>query len=154
MPPVERNAEATAGVRRTAWNSCSHHDRRSRTRPGGWATSTDGIRPGALPCQLLDHATGYLIAAGALTGLARRARTGEATHVSVSLARTARWLLDQGIKPAGQSAGDDPARQADIYRTALGNGWSSISPPGQLDGHPLSWPHLPPAYAQAPPGWS
>lgn len=120
----------------------------------GWATSTDGIRPGALPCQLLDHATGYLIAAGALAALGRRARTGDATHVSVSLARTARWLLDQGIVPARQSAGDDPERQADTYRTALGNGWSTISPPGQLDGHPLSWPHLPPAYAQAPPNWS
>jgi crotonobetainyl-CoA:carnitine CoA-transferase CaiB-like acyl-CoA transferase len=120
----------------------------------GWATSTDNIRPGALPCQLLDHATGYLIAAGALASLARRARTGDATHVSVSLAGTARWLLEQGIKPARQSAGDDPKRQADTYRTALGNGWSGISPPGQLDGHPLSWPHLPPAYAQAPSAWS
>ncbi|MCO1594142.1 CoA transferase [Micromonospora sp. RHAY321] len=120
----------------------------------GWATSTDGIQPGALPCQLLDHATGYLIAAGALAALGRRARTGEATHVSVSLARTARWLLDQGSMPARQSAGEDPKRQADTYRTALGNGWSTISPPGQLDGSPLSWPHLPPAYAQASPYWS
>ena len=120
----------------------------------GWATSTDGIRPGALPCQLLDHATGYLIAAGALAALGRRARTGEATHVSVSLARTARWLLDQGIVPARQSADDDPKRHADSYRTALGNGWSAIGPPGQLDGRPLTWPHLPPAYAQAPPDWS
>jgi crotonobetainyl-CoA:carnitine CoA-transferase CaiB-like acyl-CoA transferase len=120
----------------------------------GWATSTDNIRPGALPCQLLDHATGYLIAAGALAALARRARTGEATHVSVSLARTAHWLLGQGIMPARLSAGDDPQRQADTYRTALGNGWSGISPPGHLDGQPLSWPHLPPAYAQAPPAWS
>jgi len=120
----------------------------------GWATSTDSIRPGALPCQLLDHATGYLIAAGALAALARRARTSEATHVSVSLARTAEWLLGQGITPAWQSVGDDPQHQADTYRTALGNGWSGISPPGHLDGQPLRWPHLPPAYAQAPPAWS
>jgi hypothetical protein len=34
-----------------------------------------------------------------LAALGRRARTGDATHVSVSLARTARWLLDQGILP-------------------------------------------------------
>ncbi|MGW4498280.1 CoA transferase [Micromonospora sp. NPDC004336] len=120
----------------------------------GWATSTDGSRPGALPCQLLDHATGYLVAAGALAALGRRARTGEATHVSVSLARTAQWLLDQEGTPAGPGADDDPKRSADTYRTALGNGWSAISPPGRLDGHPLSWPHLPPAYAQSPPVWS
>jgi crotonobetainyl-CoA:carnitine CoA-transferase CaiB-like acyl-CoA transferase len=116
----------------------------------GWATSTDGVRPGALPCQLLDHATGYLIAAGALAALARRARTGEATHVSVSLARTARWLLDQGTRPVEPSA----ELSVDAYRTPLGNGWTGISPPGRLDGRPLSWPHLPPAYGQAPPRWT
>ncbi|MFI6072025.1 CoA transferase [Actinoplanes sp. NPDC051343] len=120
----------------------------------GWATTTDGIRPGALPCQLLDHATGYLIAAGALAASARRARTGETTHVSVSLARTARCLLDQGMRPAKQDAPDDAKHQADAYRTALGNGWSAISPPGQLNSRPLNWPHLPPAYAQSPPVWS
>jgi crotonobetainyl-CoA:carnitine CoA-transferase CaiB-like acyl-CoA transferase len=106
-------------------------------------------RPGALPCQLLDHASGYLIAVGVLAALGRRARTGEATHVSVSLARTARWLLDQGLRPA-RSTMELPA---DTYRTALGNGWSAISPPGQLDGGGLSWPHLPPAYGRAPPDW-
>ncbi|MFI5836591.1 CoA transferase [Micromonospora sp. NPDC051300] len=120
----------------------------------GWATSPDGDRPGALPCQLLDHATGYLVAAGALAALGRRARTGDATHVSVSLTRTARWLLDQGSDPDGPSAGDDPERRADAYRIPLGDGWSGISPPGRLDGRSLSWPHLPPAYGQAPARWS
>jgi hypothetical protein len=148
---VTLSAWGTAGI----WGTRRGFDSLVQIATGiGWATSTDNVRPGALPCQLLDHATGYLIAAGALAALARRARTGEATHVSVSLARTARWLLDQGITPTRQSAGDDPQRQADIYRAALGNGWSGISPPGHLDGRPLSWPHLPPAYAQAPPAWS
>ncbi|MEV0153736.1 CoA transferase [Micromonospora sp. NPDC050686] len=148
---VTLSAWGTAGT----WGTRRGFDSLVQIATGiGWATSTDGIQPGALPCQLLDHATGYLIAAGALAALGRRARTGDATHVSVSLARTARWLLDQGIMPARQSAGGDPKRHADTYRTALGNGWSAISPPGQLDGRPLSWPHLPPAYAQAPPDWS
>lgn len=148
---VTLSAWGTAGT----WGTRRGFDSLVQIATGiGWATSTDGIQPGALPCQLLDHATGYLIAAGALAALGRRARTGDATHVSVSLARTARWLLDQGIMPARRSAGDDPKRQADTYRTALGNGWSAISPPGQLDGRPLSWPHLPPAYAQASPDWS
>ena len=117
----------------------------------GWATSTDGTRPGTLPCQLLDHATGYLVAAGALAALAHRARTGEATHVSLSLARTARWLLDQGPAPARASDAEDPPAEA--YRTGFGNGWTGISPPGRIDGQPLRWPHLPPAYTQAPPAW-
>jgi len=102
---------------------------------------------------MLDHATGYLIAAGALAAAARRARTGEATHVSVSLARTARWLLDQGTHPAAPIVEGHRDHRGDAYRTALGGGWSGISPPGRLDGRPLSWPHLPPAYGEAPAEW-
>jgi hypothetical protein len=119
----------------------------------GWATSTDGTRPGTLPCQLLDHATGYLLAAGIFTVLARRARTGEAAHVSVSLARTARWLLDQGVHPTHRATSGEEQPHADAYRIALGNGWSSISPPGRLDGRSLSWPCLPPAYGRSPAAW-
>jgi crotonobetainyl-CoA:carnitine CoA-transferase CaiB-like acyl-CoA transferase len=119
----------------------------------GWATSTDGSRPGTLPCQLLDHATGYLLAAGILTALARRARTGMVAHVSVSLARTARWLLDQDANPSHPATGGEQQPPVDPYRVALGNGWNGIGPPGQLDGRPLNWPHLPPAYGQAAPAW-
>ncbi|MBO3739174.1 CoA transferase [Actinoplanes flavus] len=118
----------------------------------GWAVSPDGIRPGTLPCQLLDHATGYLLAAGILTALARRAAGGPATHVSVSLTRTATWLLDQPRKPPLPGTRDaHPA--IDDHRVPLGDGWTGISPPGLLDGHPLRWPHLPPRYGQSPPAF-
>lgn len=121
----------------------------------GQATSSDGNRPGSLPCQLLDHATGYLLAAGALAALANRARTGLASHVSVSLARTAQWLLDQGVRTEEQQ---NTAEQAEMlaaaYRVSLGDGWSSISPPGQIDGQALRWPHLPPRYGCARPSWA
>ncbi|MEG3613587.1 CoA transferase [Isoptericola haloaureus] len=56
--------------------------------------SPDGVTPGALPAQALDHATGYLLAAGVLTALTDRAADGVGRDVSVSLARTATWLLD------------------------------------------------------------
>lgn len=114
----------------------------------GWAAG-DGSRPGALPCQVLDHATGYLLASGVLAALTRRARTGEAAHVSVSLERTARWLLEQGPRGASDPGEDDP----DAYRVDLGGGWTGISPPGSLDGQPLRWPHLPAAYGAAAPTW-
>ncbi len=121
----------------------------------GVASSPDGIRPGTLPCQLLDHATGYLLAAGALSALALRARTGQASHVSVSLSRTAQWLLDQGVQSMSHSGTHE---QGDFlvepYRVSLGDGWSSISPPGKIDGMQLSWPHLPPRYGSAQPVWS
>lgn len=51
-------------------------------------------KPGALPAQALDHATGYLLAAGIVDALAQRRRDSYGRDVSVSLARAATWLLD------------------------------------------------------------
>ncbi|GLU35510.1 hypothetical protein Busp01_53520 [Trinickia caryophylli] len=42
--------------------------------------------PKHLPCQALDHATGYLAAFGAMVALMRRAKEGGSWHVRVSLA--------------------------------------------------------------------
>lgn len=66
--------------------------------------SADGVRPGALPAQVLDHATGYLVAAGVLTALRRRAVEGGTWRVSAHLARTAQWLLRQ--PPVGEPERD------------------------------------------------
>ena len=114
----------------------------------GWAAG-DARRPGTLPCQLLDHATGYLLAAAALTALTRRARDGVATHVHASLERTARWLLEQGPRDGVPGSDADP----EVFRVPLGDGWTSISAPGEWDGHPLRWPRLPVAYGRAPAAW-
>ncbi|WP_241566044.1 CoA transferase [Prescottella agglutinans] len=55
----------------------------------------DAGRPGALPAQALDHASGYLLAAGAIDALVDGRRDGAGRDVDVSLARTAAWLLDR-----------------------------------------------------------
>jgi crotonobetainyl-CoA:carnitine CoA-transferase CaiB-like acyl-CoA transferase len=52
--------------------------------------------PKALPAQELDHATGYLLAFGAMTALARRAEQGGSWHVRGSLAQTGHWLRQLG----------------------------------------------------------
>jgi crotonobetainyl-CoA:carnitine CoA-transferase CaiB-like acyl-CoA transferase len=52
--------------------------------------------PKELPCQALDHATGYLMAFGAMMALARKAREGGSWHVRVSLAQTGHWLSSLG----------------------------------------------------------
>ncbi|NYE72384.1 CoA transferase [Microlunatus parietis] len=72
--------------------------------------SADGVRPGALPAQALDHATGYLLAAGVLSALRRRAEQGGTWRVSAHLARTAHWLLrtDARDGPAHPVADPDP----------------------------------------------
>ena len=55
--------------------------------------SADGRTPGALPAQALDHATGYLLAAGILAALRNRSVQGGSWRVAAHLARTAHWLL-------------------------------------------------------------
>ena len=73
--------------------------------------SVTGPEPGALPCQLLDHGTGYLAAAAVLDGLHRQS-TGGGTHVRrLSLARTAMWLTSLGVRP----------RRRDCARRGIGD---------------------------------
>lgn len=48
--------------------------------------------PGKLPCQALDHATGYLAAFATMVALQRRAVEGGSWQVRVSLAQTGHWL--------------------------------------------------------------
>lgn len=63
-------------------------------------------KPRHLPCQALDHATGYLAAFGAMAALARRATEGGSWHVRVSLAQTGRWLQSFGQLADGWKAPD------------------------------------------------
>jgi crotonobetainyl-CoA:carnitine CoA-transferase CaiB-like acyl-CoA transferase len=62
--------------------------------------------PKHLPCQALDHATGYLAAFGAMAALLRRANEGGSWHVRVSLAQTGRWLQSFGTLDEGWRAPD------------------------------------------------
>src|SRR5262249_21352886 len=47
--------------------------------------------PKELPCQALDHATGYLLAFGAMMARLRQSRDGGSWLVRASLAQTGRW---------------------------------------------------------------
>jgi crotonobetainyl-CoA:carnitine CoA-transferase CaiB-like acyl-CoA transferase len=71
------------------------------------AADIEGPKP--LPAQILDHATGYLLAYGAMSALLRRAREGGSWHVRASLAQTGYWLRSLGRIEAGLRA-PDPAR--------------------------------------------
>jgi hypothetical protein len=63
----------------------------------GQAAGIDG--PKELPAQILDHATGYLMAFGAMMAKARQSREGGSWHVRVSLAQTGRWIWSLGRLP-------------------------------------------------------
>jgi crotonobetainyl-CoA:carnitine CoA-transferase CaiB-like acyl-CoA transferase len=58
-------------------------------------------RPRALPMQILDEATGYLMAFGAAAALCRQQREGGSWHVQVSLAQTGNWLRGLGRVAGG-----------------------------------------------------
>src|SRR5690606_5310457 len=60
------------------------------------AQAAGSDRPKPLPMQILDHASGYLMAFGAQVALARQATEGGSWRVRVSLAQTARWLRSLG----------------------------------------------------------
>ncbi len=97
------------------------------------------VRP--LPAQALDHATGYLAAAGAMAALARRRREGGTWHVQVSLLRTARWLAGAGRIDA--LSVPDPGRQdvADLTEE-VGSAFGVVryvKPPGWIDTAPPRW---------------
>jgi crotonobetainyl-CoA:carnitine CoA-transferase CaiB-like acyl-CoA transferase len=75
------------------------------------AAAAGGETPRPLPCQALDHGSGYLMALGALAALMRQMREGGSWHVRVSLAQTGRWLaglgrLDNGIAARDPGFGD------------------------------------------------
>ena len=61
-------------------------------------------QPKALPMQVLDMASAFLLAFGTETALLRQRREGGSWHVQVSLARTALWLRSLGRVANGFSA--------------------------------------------------
>lgn len=80
--------------------------------------------PLPLPCQVLDHASGYFLALGALAALRRRAIEGGSWHVTVSLAATGNWLRGLGRIENGHATPDIGAEAAApfLYTTSSGFG--------------------------------
>ncbi|WP_409330898.1 CoA transferase [Trujillonella humicola] len=86
-------------------------------------------RPGALPAQVLDHATGHLAAAAALRALTRRRARGGTWSAELALARTAARLLAAGRVP--DRPGDDPDPVPHLVEVAADDGpLTVVGPPG------------------------
>lgn len=98
--------------------------------------------PKELPCQANDHAAGYLMAAGAMAALQRRAEVGGSWLVRLSLAQVGHWLMSLGRVENG-FAGPDIKRAdvADLLEeTASGFGaMSALRHAGQLELTPPGW---------------
>lgn len=107
-------------------------------------------RPGALPVQALDHATGMGMAAAALA-LLRGREAGIAGRAHLSLARTARELLEAAAAPeAASPIPPPPLRQG---RSGDGHRLEYVDPPLRWDGRPLEFAAAPAEYASAVPQW-
>ncbi len=90
-----------------------------------------GAQPGPqfYPVSAIDYLTGYLMAFGAAVALARRAREGGSWLVSISLAQTGRWLVQQG-----QVAEAELREVPEDFTTEEIARWSTVSdvPGGRL----------------------
>jgi crotonobetainyl-CoA:carnitine CoA-transferase CaiB-like acyl-CoA transferase len=103
--------------------------------------------PKHLPCQALDHATGYLAAFGAMAALTRRATEGGSWHVRVSLAQTGRWLQSFGLLAGGWQAPDVSIDDVRDCLATVQSGFGrvlGVLPAEQLDETPAYFA-LPPA---------
>lgn len=106
----------------------------------GQAAGVDG--PKELPAQILDHATGYLMAFGAMMAKARQSREGGSWHVRVSLAQTGRWIWNLGRVADGLSTEDlkGEAIKPLVEQTPSGFGpLQAIRHAAQLSGTPAFW---------------
>lgn len=110
----------------------------------------DGWRPGALPVQALDHATGMGMAAAAVALLAARSR-GVGGTARLSLAATAHSLL-RAEGPAGppEPSAQVPLRHADSAYGTL----DFVPPPLLLGGAPVEYPAGPRPYGESQLGWA
>lgn len=91
-----------------------------------------GAVPRPLPMQILDEATGYLIAFGAAAALWRQQREGGSWHVQVSLAQTGHWLRTLGrVDGFAHVPKPDPAAFVETGPSGFGM-LSAVRPAAQL----------------------
>lgn len=118
-----------------------------------YGTNDDGFRPGALPVQALDHATGYGVAAAVLALLAERHRTGAGGSARLSLARTAEELFAfPATLPGGRGSGPVPDPAISVMDSSYGS-LRHVGPPLLADGVPLEYRRPPVPYGSSDLGW-
>ena len=109
-------------------------------------------RPVPLPVQALDHATGWLMAAAALTGLARRLRDGRGTVARLSLARTAAELERVRSASTPPPAAVPDALPDHPRATPWGDA-HDLEPPLEVEGAPVRFEVGPAPLGSASPAW-
>ena len=120
----------------------------------GQAAGIEG--PKELPAQMLDHATGYLMAFGAMMAKARQSREGGSWHVRVSLAQSGRWLWNLGRLADGFETADLPGEAVKPFSEQLPSGFGplqAISHSAALSRTPAFWARPAMPLGSHPPHW-
>ena len=125
-------------------------------------------KPVPLPVQALDHATGYLMAAAVLRGLLFRVTENRAMQARLSLARTAKLLMDAssgwlgtafthgsgaGFAPSGGEA-LAPVGEADFSPAVEHTEWGParrLLPPVTVGGARMAWDRPAASLGSSPP---
>jgi crotonobetainyl-CoA:carnitine CoA-transferase CaiB-like acyl-CoA transferase len=120
----------------------------------GQAAGIDG--PKELPAQMLDHATGYLMAFGAMMAKARQSREGGSWHVRVSLAQTGRWLWNLGRVAGGLQTADLKGDTVRPFIEEMPSGFGrlrAVSHSAVLSKTPAFWARPAMPLGSHPPQW-
>lgn len=107
--------------------------------------------PQGLPVQILDYASGFLMAFAVSAALIKQHNEGGSWHVEVSLAQTALWLRSLGRTQIEETKIDFDQR---LVKEESGFGELSCIPHGvRQDGDPITFmrPSVPPGFH--PPQW-
>lgn len=102
-----------------------------------------------LPCQALDHGSGYLLATGIMAALYKRATEGGSYEIKVSLAGVMRYLRSLG-QYEGKSGFDrrdfkrpeDVTEYLETRQTGLGE-LQAIKHAARINGIDVGWKHMP-----------
>ena len=120
----------------------------------GQAAGLNG--PKELPAQLLDHASGYLMAFGAMMARARQSCEGGSWHVRVSLAQTGRWLWNLGRVADGLKTPDLKGDMVERFIEQIPSGFGplrSVTHSAVLAKTPALWARPAMPLGSHPPQW-
>jgi crotonobetainyl-CoA:carnitine CoA-transferase CaiB-like acyl-CoA transferase len=156
---VSLSAYGHAGSSTSLWAVRRGFDSLVQTATGfnqaeGQAAGVDG--PKELPAQMLDHATGYMMAFGAMMAKARQSREGGSWHVRVSLAQTGRWLWNLGRVADGFETEDLKGESVMPFIEEIASGFGplrSVSHSAKLSKTPALWSRPAMPLGSHPPQW-
>jgi crotonobetainyl-CoA:carnitine CoA-transferase CaiB-like acyl-CoA transferase len=118
------------------------------------AQAMGDAKPRPLPMQILDEATGYLIAMGAAAALHRQQRDGGSWHVQVSLAQTSHWVRGLG-RVQGGAGMPKPSLERLVETSPSGFGeLRAVRHSAQLARTPARWERRSMPPGSDPPTWN